>query len=313
MNLRKKIALLLVLTSNYLIANEKSTNYIPLFQSENLNVSEQSLQCQSAGFVIEKENFLFVGITSFTKFEQQPLFEFPKSYLSIDVLTEFKKNSSEILFIYKSDADKTESFELQTLQTALVYGHRFIDKENFQLVFGGGLAVSDFGIECSDGSTLPMIPVPLLRINSHNQLFTTKFEFITSPNLDITFLLSEHIKATFEGRFDQLRDERDLLFESKLHYRFFSASDDLGDIAGVALGFKNGNHGAFNLAKRDNKENETLEIQYRSIFAELDLTLLKLSAGHAFQGRELYQDGEQLSKQNVGDGYFWSVQALYQF
>ncbi len=315
MKIKKTFAILFFGMAICLNATERVTSYIPLAQYEHFHTSEQSIKSKSIGLVIERKNFFFVGITTFHKFHDTLLFDFPRSYQTIDILSELQRDNSQILLILKSSTDCPESLELQTFQSAIVYGYKFLDEKQFSLIFGGGIAVSDFGIEYSNGKTWPIIPVPLLKIKTHNQYLKTKFEFISSPNLDITLFPTNHIRATFEGRFDKLRDERDLLFESKLHYRFFSASDKLGDIAGVAIGFKNSNYGAFNLAEREDEncqENETLEIQYHSVFAELDLSLLKVSAGYNFDSRELYET-EKLTSKNLDDGWFLSVQGAWKF
>ncbi len=315
MKIKKKIVVLFLGIAIYLNATEKRTNYIPLAQYEHFASSEQSIDSKSAGLVIERENFFFVGITTFYRFHDALLFNFPDSYQNIDIFSEIQKDNSQLLFIFKSSTDSPESLELQTFQSALVYGYKLLDKEQLSLVFGGGVAFSDFGIEYSGGKTWPILPVPLLKIKTHNKYLGTKFEFITSPNLDIILFPANRWRATFEGRFDQLRDERDLLFESKLQYRFFSASDKLGDFAGIAIGLKNDNYGSFNLAKRENEdcqENETLEIQYRSVFAELDLSFLKVSTGCTFDGREVYER-EETTYKNLDDGWFVAVQGAWQF
>ena len=106
-------------------------------------------------------------------------------------------------------------------------------------------------------------------------------------------------------RIDQFRDIRDLIFEAALHYRFFSAEDPSGDFAGIAAGVKNDSFG-FTPGGSD----ESYEIQYGAVFTELDLSILKITGGYAFGGRERF--GDSLSEES-GDGYFLTFQGMYQF
>jgi hypothetical protein len=104
---------------------------------------------------------------------------------------------------------------------------------------------------------------------------------------------------------DQFRDSRDLIFETSVEYRFFDSDGPVGDLAGVSLGFKNDSLG-FTAGKTD----EEYELQYCALFAELDLAILTLAGGYAFEGRE--RRGED-DIRRIGSGYFVSLQGLYQF
>ena len=112
---------------------------------------------------------------------------------------------------------------------------------------------------------------------------------------------------------DQLRDIRDLVFECALAYRFFPVDHPMGDFAGISVGVKNDNYGAFNLGGYetvDLEEDESIEIHYCAVFGMIDLSLLKITGGYAFRGRELYQEEQT---KDMGEGYFLSIQGMYQF
>ena len=53
-----------------------------------------------------------------------------------------------------------------------------------------------------------------------------------------------------------------------------------------------------------------MEVHYRSIYATVDLSVIEISAGYAFDGQALYR--EEL-KEDWGEGFFVSVQAMYAF
>lgn len=105
-----------------------------------------------------------------------------------------------------------------------------------------------------------------------------------------------------------MRDERDLIYELKLDYRFFPQDSSYGDFAGLAVGFKNDHYGAFSLGGA--KGEESLELHDYSVFATLDLSLLKITAGNAFGGREVYRE---TTTRDVGEGVFLSVQGMIPF
>ncbi len=313
-----KISLLfLIALPSLVFAQEKTKpSFIPLVQYDYLHADKQSLKNSNLGLVIKGKNLFIVGFASLFEFEKNLLFDYPQSYFGIDFISEYHTEKSQFLFLYSSYTDLPEKMEVQTLQTALVYGHKFIDRKDFLLVFGGGFAVSDFGIEYEDGKPWVLLPVPFLRIKSFGEYFETGFEFISSPGLEVTFLPKSKIRASFDGRIDQFRDARDFIYETKLHYRFFSENHKLGDFAGVALGFKNDNYGGFDLTERNygsTDDTESFELQYNSVFAELDLSFLKISYGYVFNARELYHDGDNSTKKDVGEGYYLSLQGAWEF
>ena len=225
----------------------------------------------------------------------------------ITQLTDGKKNRHQYLGILKSESDEPMYGGLRTFQAAAVYGYELLKSQNFSLALGGGLAVGSFGIERENGEPWPIIPVPLVRANYETNWMKFKFEFLTGPNFELVIGPKSHVRFITDLRMDQFRDSRDLVFESSLAYRFFSAESEMGDFAGISVGFKNDNYGEFNIG---GQKDEFFELHYYSFFGAIDISLLKLTAGYAFGGRELYK---QEYKKDIGEGYFLSVQAMYQF
>ena len=259
------------------------------------------------------DNVLFVGLYTQHSFEEPFLFGYPDVYHSIDVLLDSQKNRHQYLGIFKSESDQPVYGGLITFQTAVAYGYELVQRQNYSLVLGGGLAVSDFGIELSNGEPWPLIPVPLIRMKYNSKYIESKFEFLTSPNFDLTVGPKSQLRFIGECRMDQFRDIRDLIFECSLAYRFFPVDHPMGDFAGISVGVKNDNYGAFNLGSYDTidfEEEESIELHYNAVFGTIDLTLLKISGGYAFNGRELYRG---VDTRDIGDGYFLSIEGMYQF
>jgi hypothetical protein len=281
---------------------------VPLVQFESLNLSSQQIRSNSAGFMINREDLMFTGVYTQHRFGEPLQHGFPRLYHSIDMLLDVKNERHQYLGIFKSASDQPVCGGINTYQAAAVYGYEMINRPNLSLVLGGGLAVGNFGVETSDGKNWPLIPVPLLRMNHHTDWLDTSFEFITSPNLSFILAPKGNVRLCGDFRMDQSRDARDLIYEVALSYHPYSEQDERGDFVGISIGFKNDNYGEFNLGNQG--EDETLEVHYKSLFAAVDVSVLKFTAGYAFDGRALYRGTE---KQDLGEGYYASVQAMYPF
>lgn len=307
------ILIALTLTMQVYAENKESkepegVKFVPLFQYDYLSLDDQSINSTSAGLMINSEDVQFIGIYTNHSFNEDLLYDYPQVYHTIDTLLDGKKDRHRYIGIFKSESDKPVTGGLSTYTAASVYGYEIVQEEKFSLVMGGGLALGDFGIERSNGDPWPVIPVPFVRMKYESDVIETKFEFLTSPNFSFTLAPKSKIRFTGDFRMDQARDIRDLIFECTLAYRFFSADHEMGDFAGVSLGFKNDNYGAFSIGDKDGEE--SLEAHYYAVFGALDLSILKITGGYAFGGRELYRDE---IKNDLGNGYFISAQALYQF
>ncbi|MCK4311433.1 MAG: hypothetical protein KAW88_01720 [Candidatus Cloacimonetes bacterium] len=310
------LIIIFTLTMPLVAQNEQEkdgVHFIPLMKYDFLSLDSQNICSPSIGLVVMSDNVLFVGLYTRHSFDEPLLFDYPGVYHSIDVLLDGRKNRHQYLGIFKSESDQPVYGGLKTFQTAVAYGYELVQRQNYSLVLGGGLAVSDFGIELSNGEPWPLIPVPLIRMKYNSKCIETKFEFLTSPNLDLTIGPKSQFRFIGECRMDQFRDIRDLIFECSLAYRFFPVEHPMGDFAGISVGVKNDNYGAFNLGSYDTvdfEEEESIEVHYNAVFGMIDFTLLKITGGYAFSGRELYRG---VDTRDIGEGYFLSIEGMYQF
>jgi membrane protease YdiL (CAAX protease family) len=117
------------------------------------------------------------------------------------------------------------------------------------------------------------MPLPMIRFGLDTQWFASTFDFITGPIFQFTLAPKERIRLTGEMRMETY-DLAHLDCEFALWYRLFSTEHKMGDFAGIGLGFKNGLVG-FDLSRNINTE-KTFELQYNSIFAAVDLSILKI-------------------------------------
>jgi hypothetical protein len=281
---------------------------VPLVQFEYLSLTSQQIESTGAGLLVSSENVMFTGLFTEHEFEEPLDYGFPSRYHSIDLLLDGKKGRHQYLGIFKSASNQPISGGINTYQAAAVYGYEMINKPHLSLVLGGGLAVGNFGVETEDGDNWPVIPVPLVRVNYHTEWLDTKFEFLTSPNLSFTMAPKDRLRLTGDLRMDQFRDARDLIYQVELAYRPGPEKDVFGDISGISIGFKNDNFGAFNLGHKDDKE--SIEVHYNALFATVDISVLKMTAGYAFDGRALYRE---TVKQDLKEGCYVAVQAMIPF
>jgi len=313
--MKKLITILIVVFTAAMVAlaeentqkSNEEVNFIPLLKYDYLNLGLQNVHSTSAGTVVEGENVMFVGLYTRHLFEDSLLYGYPEVNHTIDLLLDGRKNRHQYLGIFKSESDKPVYGGIMTFQAAFVYGYELLKNKHFSLVLGGGLAVGDFGIERKNGKPVPVIPVPLIRANYETNFIKLKFEFLTGPNFELVIGPKSHLRFIVDVRIDQFRNSRDLIFESSLAYRFFTAESENGDFAGISVGFKNDNYGEFNIG---GQKDEFFELHYYSVFGAIDISFLKLTAGYAFSGRELFR---REHKKNIGEGCFLSIQALYQF
>jgi hypothetical protein len=273
--------------------------YVPMAGYDLLRLSSAKTHSITAGGAKAGKKITFVGLYTRTIFDSAPAQDYPGACHGIELLLDINKNRHQVVSLLKSESDQPVCGGLETFQTAVVYGYEFIAGTRLHLALGGGLAVSDFGLES------PVIPVPFVRLRYESPLLEAGFDFITGPNLDLTFFPQQRFRLNGEFRIDQFRDPRDLIFEASLEYRFFNDQSSVGDLAGVALGIKSDN-----LSFTSAEHSEVYELHYYAVFAELDLSFLSLSGGYAFDGRERYEDDYTVG---AGDGYFISLSGLWQF
>ena len=288
--------------------NSKVLQIVPLLQYENLSLTSQGVQSSSAGLLINGTDFQFVGMYTQHVFKEPLQYGFPQRYHTIDMMLDKRQDRNQYVGIFNSESDQPVSGGINTFQAGALYGYEVIYKPKLSLVLGGGIAVGNFGLKTPGGKNVPVIPVPLVRFNYYSDLLVAKFEFITSPNLSFILAPKDRVRLSVDLRTSQLRDSRDAIFVCALAYRPYTDQDEHGDFFGVSIGITNNNYGAFTLGHEG--EEESIEVHYRSLFAAVDVSVLQVSAGYAFDGRSLYRETQE---EDLGEGYFISIQAMYPF
>jgi hypothetical protein len=302
-------------TAIYAQNKEKDWNIVPLLNYEYLSFDEQRVHSPGEGFMFTKGSqnpplsedrdcLLIAGV-----FKQYFIQEYQNGYSdlyhSINIMVDRKIKRHLFLGLFVGEADKPFYGGLRTFIAGLGYGYEFIRTENISLTLGIGLGVGDFGIELPNGEPLPVMPIPIVRFNVDTSLMDLSFEFLRKPVLNITLLPEYRVRLENSFTVNQFRDIRDLLFDTRLMYRFFSSDSKFGDFAGIGAGIKNGAFG-FPLAEKG----KSYEVVYHSVYGMIDLSFLQIQCGYSFNGIEIY-DLER--KKAIGDGLFLNITLAWQF
>ena len=280
-----------------------------------LRLEEQTVHVPAfgAGFMLGEKDLPFTEVERrfFALALYQPFFfretmtGLPNQFHQIDAIFDGRINRHQLLFIFKSAADKPVAGGLNTFQTGIGWGYEVIRRQWVSLILGAALCISDFGITLPSGTAWPVMPLPLIRFGIDTKWFSSSFEFLTGPNFDFTVAPEKRIRLTGDMRMDYYRNIEDLICEFTLWYRFFDKGHKLGDFAGIGAGFKN-DILDFDLSGPENRA-ENFELLQRSVFAVLDLSILKVQGGWVF-GSHYLVDGKKSG--NPGSGFFLSVQGV---
>ena len=269
---------------------DQGIQIIPVGNYDTLATGDRVINSTGGGVLLLDEPSMFVGRYAYQSIEpvQQP--GDPTRFHAIEALYDGSKGRHRFLTLSKATSDSPVAGGWHTFQAASVYGYTILEGPRSSLTVGGGLALSDFGIETETGRTWPLLPVPFVQASFNSPLVELAFDFITGPNLTMVLAPERDLRLVADVRLDQFRDVQDILFEAALAYRLLSVG-----VANQSF--------SVDLAK----EEKTVDIGSYTAFAEVDLTILTVSGGYAFAGWERRDD---VLETDTGDGFFLSVQAL---
>ncbi|MCL1992008.1 MAG: hypothetical protein FWG66_03560 [Spirochaetes bacterium] len=238
-------------------------------------------------------------------FSQRPHAGVPTALHNVEALVDWRIERHQLLLILNSTADRPLAGGLSTFQAGAGWGYEVIRQRHISLILGAALAVGEFDV---GDATLPVLPVPLIRFAVDTQWFNASFDFLTGPNLDFTIAPEKRIRFTADMRMDHYRSIIDVICEFTLWYRLFPSEHRLGDFAGIGIGFKNDAED-FAITGNQTIENRAsvFEIQRASLFAVIDLSLLRLEGGWIFNSRYTF-NGQNAG--SPGRGFYLSVQGI---
>lgn len=299
--------------------DEDKINVIPILTYEYGHMDNRQYHAPGAIAVISKGNrelpvadgsnsFFFGAIYKQYLFSNARAAGYPDNYHDIEMMIEQRNDRHYFCALFESYAEKPIKGGLQSFATGPGYGYAFIQNEHFLFIFGGGLGISDFGIDLPSGKTWPVIPIPVVRILANFQWVDFFFEFINRPIFKVTIAPKEKIRMTAFVNVSHYTDINYVFFDCALWYRFFSEQHRLGDFAGVALGVKNEGK-RFSLPEKET----WYMFHHYSVFAKLDLSFLQLACGYIFSGDEKYRNNSNAIKLKTGNGIWVSIAGGYMF
>ena len=317
------ISLIFALTIPLIAQNGKEkddgVDVIPILNYNILSLDKRVVHVTGGGMAVmvgemepetveETDNLLAVGLYGCHILKDRPIFDYPDSYHSIEIILQRKVQRHQYYALFQSYSDMPITGGLHTFAFVSGYGFEFIHNNGHSLALGASLGITDWGIEFPDGGAWPVLPLPFVHYEFTSQWFDFSFDFTTSPMLD--FIIAPEQKLRFNGSFMltnlDVKSPRDLKFDASLEYRFFSDDSPIGDFAGVRTGVLGEDYG-YDLGGNDNK---SLQVSWYAVYGTLDLSFLEITGGYAFTGQERYGDG---CTNELGDGFYFKVQLAYLF
>ena len=321
-NISAVLLLILMNTAVYAESEKERSNdctdIIPLMKYETLKMKKQQLSTYTGGLVIiqdkselssnkNKDSFTAALLYGKTKMEEEPLYEYPDNYTNIEFLLQKKKEGHNYFSIFRSNSDKPVSGGLNTYKFLTGYGYEIINTEKHSLYLGGSLAVYDWGIEMSNGESWPLLPLPFIHYEYTSPLLFCAFDFTSSPMLDLTIApenklrLNSSILVADAGEWEDCGIKCDI----NLEYRFFSPDHEYGDFAGIRAGVSAEDY----TADLSDSDISPIQTGWKSVYAALDLSFLEVIYGYGY-GKTYYKEQNE---QNIGSGYYLSIQAAWMF
>jgi len=310
---------IIIIVSQAVIAEEKINGYSvsPFLNYSILQFEEQQIQSPGLGVILTKGNLtppisvdrnsIFIAAVYKQYFVNEVKDGYKDFYHDITMLADIKIKQHLVFGVFSSQAAVPVYEGLHTFTAGIGYGYELLRNENVSLTLGGGLVVADFGIELSDGTAWPILPLPIVRFNVNTSLFNASVDFQKNIVTSYTFLPGSKIRLSgslIMEPFD-IRSIRDIYYDNTLWYRFFTKDSKMGDFAGIGLGFRNTGF-RFALSERT----ESYKVNYYYAYGILDFSFLGLSGGYLLEGREIY-NGKNIEK--IGNGFFLSAFLAWKF
>ena len=308
-----------VMFSQTAFAEEKKNDFhiMPFTNYAYLGFAGQKIHTPGAGIIFtngdlsplvsDERNSLFIAAVYKQYYVDENRAGYEDLYHDISMLADKKYKRHLIFGVLTSQAAEPFFGGLHTFTGGIGYGYEFIQNETISLTAGGGLVVTDFGIELSNGAAWPVIPLPILRFYAETSWVNFSLQFQKSLTVSFTLLPETKIRLTntFVMEPFDMRNVRDIYFDTAIWYRFFSKDSKMGDLIGIGLGIKNSGF-RFDLSEKK----KSYKVNYYSAYGIFDMSFLRLSAGYSFEGREIY-DGKDTN--NIGGGFFITAFFTWRF
>jgi len=278
----------------------------PLAQYEQVFLTNRTVVSPSVGLIIttgdeESPNELVVlALYSAHLYEGGLEFGYPDLSHEISGIFSARHGRHRWIGLFVSESDRPVAGGLPTFKTGAIYGYDVVSAPDLSLMLGGGAVIGDFGIDLSDGSPLPILPVPFVRFTTKAPWLETKFEFLSGPDLSLAIAPRSPLGINAELRMDSFDSIRDLIFDASLVYRPFIGRVDELDFINFSVGISNSELTFY-------RSEGSYKLQSYDAYGKLDLGVLQLRLGYAFDSRETYGGDTVL---DAGTGMTVSIQGV---
>ena len=251
----------------------------------------------------------FFGMAMYQPFilSDAPLSELPTYYHEIKGMFDGRIGRHQILGIFRTRTDDPVSSGFKAFRIGTGWGYEVIRQPQISLILGAALHFGDLTASSLWDKPLYVMPSPLIRFGIDTKWLSSSIDYYGVPMFSFTVAPQERIRLTGNMQMEKYRSISDLDCAFTLWYRFFAPDHkirgrEIGDIAGVGIGFKN-TVKYFDLSPETPMD--TFDIQQSSIFGILDISLLKFQCGWVFNSNYLVDSEKIISP---GRGFFLSVQ-----
>lgn len=283
------------------------TQWIPLAHHEHLKFDAQSVQVNGLGLVVQADDDVFVAMLNHQNVRGLSNESVPANKNSLELVADIKTRRHQYLAVLKGEFEQFSKMELGDFQVGGAYGYQWLTQPQFSVVLGAGLFVAGHSAQ-GEESGLALMPIPLIRINHQSDWVAAQFEFLGSPSIAATLAPKQKLRIKLNANMDQIGSWDDLAHDVAIAYRPFAQTSAIDDFAELAVGFK---RDAFaTLDGKSGNEFSQRKLQYHAIYSELDLSLLKLTAGFAYEGQMRNADKTEAQ---LAEGFYFSVQGMYAF
>ncbi len=285
------------------VPREESPEYYPLAYGDSYNWEDFNTWKGGAGLIFQKGDSLqIVALSSGNSLSEPSSGNNPERYGNLDMLLQRDTTKHKFFSLFKSYSDSPVIGGLETLTFVNGYGYKLVSRGNHTFWAGASLAIGDWGNE------IPLMPLPFLHYDYTSPYVDVALDFTTSPMLDIIFAPRSRVRLNSSFLLTDASElpGRGLKYDISGEYRFFDESHPMGDFAGVGVGILADDYEAVISGEKDRQHS----VAWKALYGTLDLSLLELTGGYLLEGTEYAPDG---SEQDLGDGFYASLQLAYAF
>jgi len=261
--------------------NESSLIFLMPAGYEFISLERQTMHAPSAGFgfISAQTGRRFLGMVTYRHvfFQEAAHLGIPQRFHQINAIFDGSINRHRLMFFLGSSSDEPIVGGFSVIQAMAGWGYEVVNRPHTSLTLGVTLGIGDFGIALPSGDPLPVLPLPLIRLNVETQWLALSF---TVPTLGFTIAPQQRVRLAGNIQLVSFRSISDIIFECTLWYRLFGADHRMGDFAGIGVGVRSASS-SFTISHDATR----FEMRQTSVFAVADFSIARIRGGWIFDSR----------------------------